>query len=767
MNFSEPGLVGNVIQAMTQADLIRATNRALIIDLFNGAPPYTPSEAEQNNISVNVNWREAVVLGHQARRQYEQAFLSPTNFFSVDVENAPVIKRTDWSNFITSKINRCMKKSLPYIQLVRSKFAGVVLHGIGPQYWANKDCGWLPKFIAIEDLMVPTDTDEDLCNLPYFAIRRIYTPGELFRKISGPNVDPGWNIPVVHQILDSIREFNTAQQSYTWLNQPEKMSELWKQNAAYYESDAAPSVTLWDFYHLESEVPKPGWRRCMLQDINGPSVMTNEFVYRSERVIADEIGQILHINFGDLSNKPPFKYHSVRSLGYLLFDVCHMMNRLRCQFTQKVFEDLLTWYRVLDPSDKGRLNHVALFDKGIIPEGLQIVKRDERYSPDAALVNNLMANYRQLMSEASSTFTQDIDNGTAREVTATETMARVNQVNALLSSLLNLAYVQENFAYVEICRRFCNQKSEDPQVKRFQILAQEHGIPKRYLNHEHWNIVPETTLGSGNKILQVAQAKALLEIRPMLDPTPQRLVTHLYAEAVADAKVADQLVNMNAGPKVTDAQHDAQLSFSAMMEGTPVPPLEGVNHVESVQTLIQLMAMKVQRIQQTSNVGTPDDVVGFKLVAQNVSAQLQMLAQDESQKQFVRAMGDALGQIMNEVKAFQERQMEAMKKAQAQNQGDPSAMAKVQAIQAQTQAKIQGKQAERAQDLRHNEIAFRQQQQHEAARTRAEINRDNVKTAAEIEQERALTEQELDDMSAMATVERSNAKKNGEKTSSE
>lgn len=738
---------------MQQTDYIRSQNRALINGLFNGDPPLTQAEADANKVAVNINWREACVLGHQARRQYEQAFLSPTNFFSVDVENAPITKRSDWSNFITTKINRCMKKSMPYIQLVRSKFAGIVLHGVGAQYWENQDSCWRPKFIAIEDLMVPTDTNEDLENLPYFAIRRIYTPGELFRKISGVNVDPGWNKKVVYKILDSMKNVNIETQAYDWLNQPEKMAELWKQNQCYYESDGAPSVTLWEFFHLEEEADKPGWRKKMMLDKNGPSLVENEFVYDSDRVLATELSQILHINFGDLSNKPPFKYHSVRSLGFLLYDVCHMMNRLRCQWTQRVFEDLLTWYRVNDPSDKGRLNSVALSDKGIIPDGLSIIKRDERYQPDINFVNSLTANFRQLMSEASSTFTQDIDNGTTREITATETMARVNQVNALLSSLLNLAYVQETFNYIEICRRFCNPKCDDPQVKRFQILAKAHGIPARYLNHENWNIQPETTLGSGNKILQVAQAKALMEIRPQLDPNGQTIVTHLYAEAVADAKTAEMIKPLGGGPKVTDATHDAELSFGAMMAGTPVRPVEGTSHIEQIETMLRLMAMKIQGIQQTDNVGTPSDVIGFQIVALNINGQIQMLAQDDSMKERCRQYSDALNQMMNEVKGFAQRQEEMARKAAEQNgqgQIDPETIAKIQSDQMLTQSKVQQGRIKAMSDVQNKRMKTQAEVQALAMKTQGEIRDGARKTKAEIQMDQAMTAQELHDMALLS-----------------
>jgi len=36
--------------------------------------------------------------------------------------------------------------------------------------------------------------------------------------------------------------------------------------------------------------------------------------------------------FADLSAVAPFRYHSVRSLGWLLYAVINLQNRLRCKF---------------------------------------------------------------------------------------------------------------------------------------------------------------------------------------------------------------------------------------------------------------------------------------------------------------------------------------------------------------------------------------------------------------------------------------------------
>lgn len=756
MNFSEPNVVGNVIDTMWQADLQRSPNRVVIDECFNGFPPYTAQEQDANELQVNINWKEACVLGHHARRQYENAFLKPENFFTVTIEDAPLHKRDDWGRFIAKKINRVMKKSWPYIQGVRSRFAGVVLHGVGPQIWPSK-WAWRGKQVAIEDLMIPTDTLEDMENLQYFSVRRIITPGELIRKAMSKNSDPGWEKGAVKKVLDQYKFLTNTTGNYNWMDSPEKMQELFKQNSGWYDSDSAPSIITWEFYHYEEQdVKYPGWRKKIILGKNNPSATLDHFLYDGKnRVFARELNNLLHIQFGDLNNKPPFMYHSVRSLGFLLYDVCQMMNRLRCTFTQRVFEDLMTWMRVRDPSDYARANMIALFNRCVVPEGVTFVPQSERPQVNPVLVDNLQSNFRQLMAESSSTFTQDIDNGTQREVTATETMARVNQVNALLGGMLNLAYVQETFAYYEICRRFCQQGTEDRDCKKFQQECQEHGIPRRFLNPELWEVVPETTLGSGNKILEMAQAEKLMGVRPLLNPTSQNKVTRMYVEAVSDSRRAKDLVPLDDGNRVTDAMHDAELSFSAMMEGTPIKPREGVNHIEQIETMLRLMGMRIQWIQRTGGVGTPKDVIGFQMVGQNIAGQIQLLSQDDTQKERVAAYTKMLQRLGNEVKAFAQRQQQAAQQSAQNGNGqlDPETMSKIRADQILAQSKARGKDATTAQSIRHKEIKFRQQLQQDSQKTAAEIARENARTTADLHGDQARTAQELHGAAMVHTME--------------
>lgn len=726
---------------MKNAEILRAKNRSLINNLYNGVPPYTEAEVRDNKIYVNVNWKEGTNTLHSARGQYENAFLKPGNFFKVQLDDAPMDKQDEWSRVITQQINKIMKRSPAYLHTQRSTFAGVALHGVGAKMWED-DQTWLPFFVGIQDILMPTDTDLTMENLQYFAVRRKYKPGDLYLKVfkrSRENVDPAWNVELIKKILDGMKDTNFNPNNYNWSNHPEQMAEIYKQNVTYYTSDRAPDVWLWDFYYKEvgEDGKDAGWYRGMIQDTDCASstVSTNEsnsnplqFVYKPIKPFADNLSKIIHFQFGDGNNVPPFKYHSIRSLGWLLYDVLQLMNRLRCQFTQHVFEQMLLLFKVTDSTDRARIQKILLFDKGIIPDGTSIVPAADRYQVDTGLVGMLMGNLKQLITESSSSYTQAIDTGTEKERTKFEVEAIMSQISFLMSSMLNLAYFQEYFAMLEICRRFSRNPSENFDVKKFRANCIKFGVPAKYLDSDRWTITLEQVLGAGNKMLEIAQARELRGMRPTLDPGAQREVDRLYISSLTDnPRLADFLVPD--APKVSDSTHDAELAFGTLMQGIPMTMKDGLNHHDQVKTLLRLMGGVIKQITSADNMGTPEQVAGLQNVAQYIGQHIQIIAEDETQKEAVKEYTDILSNFMNFVRGFAQRQAQ-----QAQAGGDPEAAAAAQALAAQ-QAKdnqtLHQKDQAHQQKILQRQQEFEQRQALDTAGTAADIERQNATAIAD------------------------------------
>jgi len=749
--FEKASQVANVVYYLKAADVPRSANRALINDLFNGEPPYSEREAEENHCNTNVNFLDAARIAHDARNTFTNAFLKPGNFFTVSLDSGPPSKRSTWSRIITKNINRLMKQSKPYMDTLKAEFAQTVLHGVGPSAWEDK-WKWCPDPVAMDDFLVPSRTKVSLENLDYFAIFKQFTPAKLYKLTHGKKLDPGWNMKLVNQLLKKYAsEYLTN--TYNDINiTPEKLSETLKSDLTWFDNEAIPTINCWDFYYRNDDTEAEEWHRKMIVDYTTEGEMGQEFIYEPKAPFATNLNHILHVMFGDGSSVAPFRYHSVRGLGWLLYAVCHLQNRLRCKVNDKAFEDLMMWFRVSSPEDRERLDKIDLHHLGVIPDGLQILLNTERYNPNPTFIEQVLAQNNQTMSESSAQFRPELDNGTQKEMTAVEVMARMNNANALVGSMLTMSYNNQGFQYDEICRRFCQRPTLDKDAKEFQRKCREEGVPEEYLDSERWIIEPERVLGSGNKTLEIAQAKELMAARPLYDPEPQRQILHIFTEAMTDdPQLAAQLVPIDKKP-VSDAVHDAQLAAGTLMMGMPVAIKTGMNHQEYIEALLGSMGAVIKRLQQQEQQQVPldfKDLMGLQNIAAHIEQHIQILAQDKAEKQNVKRYSDLLGNFMNIVKAFMQHFVEAQQQAQQNGSNlPPEAKAKIQAtmLTAQTKAKLD--EAKTRQKLVHKDVAFKQRQAQDAQkhrmalgeqaqRVQADIAAKDVQTAADIKLKQA------------------------------
>jgi len=756
MNFKDSTSVLATINAGDEIEIVRSQNRAIVDNLFNGGKPLTDAEAVQSNQRINVNWGEGPVLRAQACRQYTNAFQRPSRKFRVTIPTAPLEKQMEWEMKITDFLNRVLKNSQDYFHLIKNKFNSVVSHGIGPQVWEDKE-NWLARYLAVSDLRVPTDTEVGFRNLEWFAARYYYTEGELAAKVFSDDSSTNWNKEAVSKILAPISKANNST-NYTWLNQPEKLAELMKQNGGYWSSDAVPSIPLWHFFFKDRDKKgKVAWKFRVLADTkSGTTGASDEFLYDAgDKSYADDLSEILHVQYGDLGSTAPALYHSVRSLGFLLVEPCFYTNLARCRTLQFLFESFNTWFRVSDPAGKSRALEIQLFDKAVIPEGVSIVNQQERHHVDPGMIDMVMSQLKQLQAEASSSYTQQSDSGTQKEQTAYETSVKVAQVNAMMSGMLLVAFTYAKFEYIEICRRFCIRGSENEDVKDFHAMAKQAGIPPYFMNHKLWEIDPEVPLGAGNPTMEAAQASQLMQFRPMLSPSAQQEVLHTaIAATTQNPEMANRLVPLEENAVATTGARWAASVFGTLMSGAAVPVNENVPATEVIETLLGMLGAAIQGVEQTDNMGTPDKLVGFQTVMQYVGQLVQQISGDQAQGEKVKAYGEALMKMGNTMKGFATRQQQA---EEAKNI-DPEIQAKAQATMMQAQQKMQVSQATTQQKMAHKDAAFKADQQRKSMatmsdqqrknittqsgeqrsniETAAQVHRDGVQTAAQIELEK-------------------------------
>jgi hypothetical protein len=755
MHFDSAGAVEEIVWMMRQADLPRGSNREIINQLYNGDPPFDPAKAEENNIEINRNDLEGVNLLAHARRQWNTAFLNQENYFSVTLDSGPKPKRAEWGRSITRNINRELKQSRRQLEEKRSTGGQTMLHGIGPCTWDTRK-SVIPTSIPIPSLLIPSETDIDFdTNLPHFALFREWTPAKLWNMVKGPRVDPGWNTDLVNEqiryVADQIQKQPNAS-AYQYM--PERIEELAKQDLGWWGSDAVPTIDVWDFYFQDPEDGNGWYRRTILDwatnsggyEMKGDKPKTRynndkggQFLYSSgKRKFAASHNEIIHCQFGDCSAVFPQKYHSVRSMGWMLWGVCDLQNRLHCKFNEAVFRELLEFFRTASDQDLRRLKSANFSQYGVIPAGINWVSRKERSAPDWNVIQGAFARNRGLMEDSAAPSTHLFESGPGgKEMREIEVLAKLNQMNALSSGMISLAYSYEEFKYKEQCRRICIKTKPDPIARRIQLGCLRDGVPPELLDADRWRVHADRVLGAGNKTMAMSQVQLMQGIRKNLNPDAQRRVDHISLEVWNDdPALAEELAPVDGQKVVSNSMHDAQLCTERLMRGLPIVPRPEMVYEDYVKVWLSDLQFMIGTVLQSHGMATPEQLTGWITMVKEISGFLKIMAQNDEEKPKVREYGQKLGDAVNEIKAFQQQLMQQAKAAAANGNGaagpDPKDLAKMQGEELKAKQKVRQMSESHGARTAQRQVAFDLEQQRRDRETNAEIRRENAKAAHEL-----------------------------------
>ena len=740
MSFSTPAQVQDMIQQMIYSDMWRGQNRANINNLFNGFPPYTPNEQRDNRIDFNVNDLSGTRIILQAHQTFTKAFQGGPRYFDVRLDTGPKFKREEWGETISEEMNRIMKRSSVYSNAVRSQTGASVLHGIGPLVWP-RDGTWCPTAKGPEDILVPMNTLRDLSNLEYFAVQMTMTSKELVRLAAG-NVDGAWNQAMLREILQKLAEqtkFNMGNIPFNQWQFPEKVAEYFKENSTYLGSDTCPTIRCWDFYFADEKTSE--WRRRIVVDPNTVSVRgmetRNAYLFNpGDRNYGMTCNHIMSVLFADGCVVAPYRWHSIRSLGYLLYAVCHANNRIRSKFYSAVMESMQWYFRNNPDGDEERLERVDLHHLGVIPNGVTWVLPQERHTIDKDLVGSAFNMNRQLMAESAASYVQD-DGMSNKEQTATEVMAKVQNANALVGSMLTDAYEIKGHEYREIARRFCVVDSVD--TNRFRERCMARGVDKAVFDDiEAWDITPVKVGGAGNKILQMAQAQAMMGVYDRYSPKGQAVIRRQFAEAAMDNPELANEIEPEQEEQPSSSEEKATLSWGTLMDGKEVIISGYINTIEYTETLLKMLVEDVAVVSQTGQTPPLNRLIGYETVIRTIDKYVREIALDPNQKQRVQGYMQLLGQVQNRVKAWVQQTQEAMQQQQEQGAAGEQQAA---LMKAQTEAEIA--KAKAAQEMEQDQIRFQNENMRKDAQAVLDNQRANLRVQNETQATAARTQAEI------------------------
>lgn len=745
--FTDAGYVEQDVWQMRLDDWRPGRNRALIDALFNGAPPYDEQPGDSMGVQSNINELSGPRYMADARRSLQRALKTSDQYFKVEVDYGPVHKRGDYGNEVTRRIARAMKGNRFYSETIESQIALKCLHGIGPAFWIDRD-RWWPTGVSVQDTLIPPRTLRSMENLDRFAIFRQLTHEQLWKMTHGTNRDPGWQMDVVDDVLNWVADQTTSNLN-TWAPwmAPQNIEELRKEDPGLFATSAAPTVDVWDYYFHEDMHGKEGWRRCMILDTpysggretsmpskNRYDMDHGRWLYKpnDKRVYASKLDELVHFMFGDATSTAPFRYHGVRSLGWLLYPFCQLQNRLYSKFIDHLFENLLNYIRADRKDDYESFLKLDLHRVGLIPSGVQFVRQEERWQINQQLVELGFTQNQEHMDEAAAQYREGRNtNKPSERETATAVIARVNAAAALVGALQTTTYEEMTFQWRENCRRFCRKDSTDKDVRKFRADVLAAGVPPDALDVDRWDIQPDKIMGNGNKMMAMAMVQELMATYHLHDPQAQREILEIHDREVTDnAALAKRLTGLDK-PDTSPSVRAAQNMVGTIMAGIVPAPQRGENPQEMIETLLHSMATIVQRMGQTGP--TPDKLAGLQTFAQTIGQYIQMFAgQGKENGPKVKEYGQDLKQLMQAVDAMGK----AMQK-QAQQGGNgaqgpaPQDMVKAQTAQIMGKIKMDNARKSHAQRTAQKQVSFEMQQQQDAQRHQLEMAKEAQRLQAQ------------------------------------
>jgi hypothetical protein len=213
----------------------------------------------------------------------------------------------------------------------------------------------------------------------------------------------------------------------------------------------------------------------------------------------------------------------------------------------------------------------------------------------------------------------------------------------------------------------------------------------------------------------------------MLDPSAQNEALHDAAVQMVGGRRAKRWVQTTKRA-VSDAAFAAATNFPLMMTGMPPSIPEGLNPVEQIQKLIELTVRYIARVEMTTKIASPMELMGLKNVASEIGKLIAGMKGDVGNEAKMKSFAKAWSQILNGIKKLEQHTQMAMQKQQAENGKDDDQTGQ---IMAETRAKIAAKNAETKQKLMAKEASERQKRRHKDLAFVSDQRRENLRAATD------------------------------------
>lgn len=554
----DPRKAWEIFDEMAQREDPRAQDRATIQSVRDGAPPFDPSELRAKGMSakVNVNFLEMDGAISQALAPYHDLVHSVDLLAWVEPDVADPQSRREWAEIISEEFTRTIRDWSDFKYNFQKLADAFVTNGVGLTHFESDD-DWTWTADKLGRFLFPKRTRPSARRVEICCVEEDMTPTELHRKITRDGAEEaGWNAGFGKKmIVEATKTKLSEKEAQTW--NWERFQEEVKNNDLRFGAEVAISGSIPVVHYMVTEFDGKVSHYIGIRD----EAYADTWLYRN-RSKFDDMTQVLSIFTMGIGNG---YIHSIRGLGYKLYGLNQLQNRLRSAAGEGAINSSQI---LLQPPDTGAAQAAqqTRLTPGtglqILPPGFTVV---ERAFPNLSTNTFPMTReIQQIVQNNTGQYRSSAQVLDSREKTKAEVEMDAEKETVLESSALNNFYDPWGELLKEKHRR----------------MAEGHGTGSVFIERCVARGVPEDVvrgpaqvfvvraIGDGSPQLRITVQQRILDISHKFDETGQRnaVQDYLFAQRGVNRFHVRRYIDP-AGPRETPAHHFARIEnrdFEAM-----------------------------------------------------------------------------------------------------------------------------------------------------------------------------------------------------------
>ena len=654
-------------------DEVGSYNRGLVQQDMDFSPPFDENELKNKGQGerFNFNTGEAAAIKNEAVSGYVDIYSTPTTIAQIPLKNVSDPMRSMYENILAEEfttIDRANDSSFPtFLQLCDI----YVTHGVAVGYFEDKQTMHY-KVGGLDRFKFPRKTTIITSDMPMCTCSSTMSIIELYSKINGDSPLKGWDKDAVIKAITTA-----AGQTDTKWNEWERLEEDLKCNDVYLESavDMIELVYGWVVEFDKSVsfyiTTKSG------SDIN--TAKGNEGFLFKEVSYYENTNQAFQIFSFTIGNNA--RIHSVRGLGYLIYQICNAMNVLTCKMMDNA---RIEGSMVIQATTQEDLEDLEIIDfaGGIaLPPNINLPARSQANNLNNSMIPAIQLG-RGLLDRATGGLSAGnmILSGQQDRRTKLEVSAQLDWINKLNSFAINLFYGPLDKLMREKVKRAFTVRQPDKESRRMvdemKRRCIERGVPEEVFGMiDYEKVKAQRIIGTGSRVSRVMIYDQLQQMYASMDEVGRKNFTF---DVSAELIGADKTIRYFGKPEEQRLPMDAKiadLENTLLLQGQQVNPIDGEMHMVHIPRHLAILEESLQGV-ENGQVDLMQYATTFSPVHEHLIQTLEMTTvQPEIQEQYNSFLQrtQQIGEIIvNGIRAYNKQQQKAEEEAAAaQEQGQP------------------------------------------------------------------------------------------------